>query len=193
MRNDTDLVSAAIRKAHAAGAAGALDRVYAALGRTLATQFNIFPVTPRVQKSHDREYAPSDPNLEADPHAALLLAHLDHRIRCMTDGADPEPGDRALSALWHEPDALAGVLAPHVRDDPAVQKAVAVALFLKAAEHAPKGGISPAINKAMDSLLAKSSEVAALSDHLSKLGYTAAEIGDAISDFRDISAYLGGE
>lgn len=136
MRHTIDPISAAIRQAHAAGEFKALDRVFAHLGRTVAGQLGLFT------KAADREPPAPNPDLDADPHAALLLAQLDHLIRCAETGADPGPGDRALHALWHEPEALAGVLAPHVADEPVhVQKSIAFALFLKAAEHAPKGGI----------------------------------------------------
>lgn len=134
-----DPIRRAILKAHDSGRQRALSTVFAMIGRQFASQF-----LPILTKSHERYESDqtTDPELEADPHQALLLAQIDHHIRCRETGQNPDKGDRALHALWHDPEALAGVLAPHVGDEPQFQKAIAYAIFLKAAERSPKGGIS---------------------------------------------------
>lgn len=138
MRNPDHLIHAAVQKAHEAGRRAALDQMFAQLGRVFAAQ-----LAPAVFKAHEgRDRAEHDPELEVDPHAALLLAQIDHRIRCLEEGTDPDKGDRALHDLWDDPDELAALLAPHTGGDERVEKALAYALFVKAAEHAPKGGIS---------------------------------------------------
>ncbi len=140
-----DPIRAAVRKAHEAGQRAAIDRLLTAFGRTLAHQIApelVTPITPRITKSDDREHGPaSDPDLESDPHQALILAQIDHLIRCRETGTDPEPGDKRLHALWDDADELASVLMPHAHD-PQQQKALAFAIYCKAAERAPKGGIS---------------------------------------------------
>jgi hypothetical protein len=135
MLTPDNIIHRAVRQAHEAGQRAALDRAFSALGRSI--------VEPVLTKAHElAQPQPGAPQQhEPDPHAALLLAQLDHAIRCIEQRRDPKPGDAALRALWHEPDALAGVVG-QLRAHPKVQKAIAYALYLKAAERAPKGGIS---------------------------------------------------
>ena len=142
MRNSDHLVHRAIAKAHRAGEQKALDRVFAALGRTLAARFlpELTSAAP-VLKAHEPH---TKPDLDADPHDALLLAQIDHLIRSHESGTDPDSGFRALHEFWHDPDALAAVLHPHMGDDKEFAKSVAYALYLKAVERSPKGGISMA-------------------------------------------------
>lgn len=137
MRTPDDLIHTAVRTAHAAGREQALVTICASLGRELASR-----LLPSFTKAVDTAPVIHDPDLAADPHEALLLAQLDHLIHCLESHTNPDHGWRALHALWYEPDALASVLAPHFHNDTHAQKAVAYALFLKAAERSPKGGIS---------------------------------------------------
>lgn len=134
----SDPIRHAIRKAHEAGGKQALDRALSALGRTLAAQLLPgFLTSPNVLKAFTpREHGPSnDADLNADPHQALLLAQLDHHIHCAESGENPTKGDRALHKLWDDPEALSHVLAMRMDGDDGAQ-------YEKAAERAPKGGIT---------------------------------------------------
>ncbi len=140
---NTELIRAAVQKAHATGRQHALDAMFANLGRTLASQLlPSLTALPAVTKAADI-HSTAEPEADEDPHAALLLAQLDHLIQCAESGRDHRPGDKLLHSLWSNPSGLAHVLQSALHSEPvSVQKAVAFALFLKAAERAPKGGIT---------------------------------------------------
>ncbi len=69
-----------------------------------------------------------DDDTPPDPHAALLLAALDHRIRQLESDTDDDGGEHLL-ALWDDPDSLASLLSEATAGEPAVTKAVSWAIF----------------------------------------------------------------
>lgn len=79
---------------------------------------------------------------QSDPHAALLLAQLDHIIQCKRNGTDYRRGHKVFHELWDKPKMLGRILYDSLHDQPArVRKAVIFAIYQKAAEHSPKGGV----------------------------------------------------
>lgn len=131
----TSHIHAAIRKSHDLGAQNMLRAVFSSLGRSVFSQ----TIAPIVVKAID----PSEESDTEDPHAALLLAQIDHLIDCRESGRDSAPGNRLLHDLWDSPSGLSHILQTALHGESvAVQKSVAFAIFLKAAERSPKGGIS---------------------------------------------------
>lgn len=127
-------IDALVVKAHEAGQRAAIDDILSALGRSLGAQILSSLVVKADAPGAEPEHAADD------PHAYLLLAQIDHVLRSARAGRDPRPGWRELQKLWHEPEVLAHVVQGAMPAD-RVEKALR-AIMTKAAEHAPKGGIS---------------------------------------------------